>query len=407
MPSVSKNAGGLYQYSLNLLNAIAKEITGSKFNIYVLVNYENESIRDSIEKFSNLYQIPSKYCKEPFEFRLWRYSSYILQKILSKLKINIQLKLISEIEFVIRKFNIDILHSPLQEIPRHLGIPAIVTMHDLQELHFPEFFSPFERMKRAMGNMHVIAEASAVIVSFNHVKEDIVKYFGKEKEKIFVLSPDMKLWCEEIKDEEIISLDHLNISHPFILYPAATWEHKNHLKLILAIHHLKKKNIEINLVCTGNKTAYYFEHIQNAVKQSGLNHRIKFLGIISELELFSLYQKCKAVVIPSLYEAGSYPLYESIVLGIPVICSNVTSLPETIGCEKFIFNPVSVEEIADKIYGICYDKQYRIDNINNSKIVAKRLMSNNVAKKFVTLYVGLKANTSIKQNDFSTPATEH
>ena len=96
-----------------------------------------------------------------------------------------------------------------------------------------------------------------------------------------------------------------------------------------------------------------------------------------------------AVVVPTLYEAGSFPLIESILMGIPVICSNVTSLPGTIGNEKFIFNPYDIEEMALMIERICFDIRYRELNIKNSTIRSKKLKNDNAAIKIENIYKNL------------------
>ncbi len=104
--------------------------------------------------------------------------------------------------------------------------------------------------------------------------------------------------------------------------------------------------MEIDLVCTGNKTEY-FKTIQSVIDELDLSKAVHFLGIVSEEDLIGLYKNARLVVIPTLYEAGSGPLYEAMRYGIPVVCSNVTSLPETVGNSEFVFNPNNLEEMTD------------------------------------------------------------
>ena len=132
----------------------------------------------------------------------------------------------------------------------------------------------------------------------------------------------------------------------YVLYPAATWKHKNHISLIKSLRKLRDEGIEIDLVSTGNRTEY-FKTIQSVIDELDLSEVVHFLGIVSEEELIGLYKNARLVVIPTLYEAGSGPLYESMRYGIPVVCSNVTSLPETVGKNEFVFNPNNLEEMTD------------------------------------------------------------
>ena len=95
------------------------------------------------------------------------------------------------------------------------------------------------------------------------------------------------------------------------------------------------------------------------IHQYNLQNQFTLVGIVNEAELYNLYKNSQGVVIPTLYEAGSFPLVESILMEIPVICSNITSLPETIGNQEFIFDPNSVENIAKKIELLWINENYR------------------------------------------------
>ena len=164
--------------------------------------------------------------------------------------------------------------------------------------------------------------------------------------------------------EDLIKKYGLN--DKFILYPAATWKHKNHLTLFKALSLLKENNNIVQLICTGNKTEYYYE-LMTSAKEYGIENQVKFLGIVSEEDLLGLYKLTSLVVIPTTYEAGSGPLYEAMRYSIPVICSNVTSLPESIGNDEFTFNPDNHQRIAELILIALIDEEFRKYNIENSK----------------------------------------
>jgi glycosyltransferase involved in cell wall biosynthesis len=80
------------------------------------------------------------------------------------------------------------------------------------------------------------------------------------------------------------------------------------------------------------------------------------------------------VVIPTLYEAGSFPLLEAMSLQAPVICSSVTSLPETIGDTRFVFDPLDIEKMASLIIELLDDSELRATNIVNGKQRIKKLI---------------------------------
>ena len=124
------------------------------------------------------------------------------------------------------------------------------------------------------------------------------------------------------------------------------WPHKNHKNLVKSIKLLKEKGIVVNVVLSGDSNSKNGDIVKEMIHQYNLQNQFTLVGIVNEAELYNLYKNSQGVVIPTLYEAGSFPLVESILMEIPVICSNITSLPETIGNQEFIFDPNSVENIG-------------------------------------------------------------
>jgi glycosyltransferase involved in cell wall biosynthesis len=172
----------------------------------------------------------------------------------------------------------------------------------------------------------------------------------------------------------------------FFLYPAATWEHKNHINLIKAVHSIReKKGLSIKIICTGNKTEHY-NILRDLLVDLNLSENFDFLGIVDDSTLFALYLQAHGVVVPSLYEAGSFPLMESILLQRPVICSNVTSLPETINADEFVFDPNNIEQMSELIYKLWTDDRFRERNLEIVEKRSKIIRFNDSFSKFMNLY---------------------
>ena len=107
---------------------------------------------------------------------------------------------------------------------------------------------------------------------------------------------------------------------------------------------------------------------------------------LPETELYWLYKNCSLVVVTTLYEAGSFPLLEAMSLNVPVICSSVTSLPETIGDSRFIFDPLNIEQMGELITETLNDEKLRIDNIKNSKTRIENLITINTFSYILNLW---------------------
>ncbi len=355
MPNFELDSGGIKQYS-SLLLRILKKDNDNFYYIYhdkddpEIIGPEVVAPNHQVVKIGQMYQMllgdKSYYFKRVinFIFRLFGFKR--------------QLYIPSAFNYFCQKKGIDIVHCPYQYIPEVENVKTICTLHDVQELHFPAFFSPEERAYRSVNYLKYITKANHILVSYEHVKADLELFFHTDKRKISTILLDMDyLWFRRFKGAAPLNLEYLQLPRKFLFYAANTWAHKNHLALIHAIAGLKKEGLIVNLVCCGHQTEN-IGNILDAIDKFDLKDQIIFLGLVSEEVLYSLYINTTGVVIPTLYEAGSFPLIESIYLGRPVICSNVTSLPETIGDRRFMFNPTEIKEIQEKVRMLWTDEAF-------------------------------------------------
>ena len=322
IPNLNQNSGGIRQYALALLNTLgAIEV----HTFFVLHNLNDPEVIGAIKKYDNLNLIPPKTGKEKaFERSLYNVTRGI-QFLRSRGK-GKDFKVRSYLDRLCRKYKIDIVHSPYQDHLFPRKAKNIFTLHDVQELHFPEYFSATDREYRARTYLYNLQRSDKVVVSYNHVKEDIIKFFDHDKEDIHVILLEMQnLWFTKFELEDTVETKPLHNFDQFIFYPANTWAHKNHISLLKAIKLLKDKgHTDIKLVCSGHQNDH-FKHIQETISDLELEDQIAFVGLVDEITMYSLYLQCLGTVIPTSYEAGSYPLMESIIMNITGICSNVTS----------------------------------------------------------------------------------
>ena len=380
------SAGGIFTYSIGILKQLLKSDQIEK-----IIVITSEEVNEKLKEISEDPKIEIVNINRNDLIVKLRLICYFLLLILFTPVRNIFFKVfdwLNPYSKILTKENLSLFHIPVQYSPIYkTKIPVLITMHDLQEYHYPEFFSVKEKLFRKINNKIAILDSDRIIVSFNHVKNDILKYFKVSEEKVSVCPPPFAdNWFAETKETDWSTLSKkYNIEKDCILYPAATWRHKNHLGLLEAMKNLVLEKDDIHLVCTGKKTEFYKE-IQSKILDYDLSKNVHFLGIVPEENLIGLYKNARLVVIPTLYEAGSGPLYEAMRYGIPVICSNVTSLPETIGNEDFIFNPNDSDEILKKIKLGLFDEEFRKRNIQNSIEKMDKFRQINFYDNFIEAY---------------------
>ena len=364
IPGIGQEMGGLRQYAVALLKILAADTENQYFVLHD---------RDDPEIMAVLKDNPVvSLVRTPKSSRITLYKNRLSGVYARVAGRSISPNFLDE---VCKKHNIKIIHCPYQFLPESKFARSICTMHDVQELHFPEYFTPEDRADRAVAYLKYIKNADKIIVSYRHIKEDIIRYFNVSADRIAVCLLDMgNLWIDKFSPSDVISLVHLNIPSKFILYPANTWAHKNHLKLLEALALVKAQGLtDLKVVCTGHKTPYFDDVLKPFIEKEGLADQGIFTGVVNEKELYSAYKTCVGVVVPTLYEAGSFPVMESILLDVPVICSNVTSLPETIGNDAFVFDPTNAKAINEMMIRLWSDEKYREMSVANCKKQSPKL----------------------------------
>ena len=209
--------------------------------------------------------------------------------------------------------NCDVVHFPYQDYI-FCKLPTVYNPHDLQHLHNPEFFAPEEIRRREIVYPAACRAARVVVTASEFVKRDVVQNYGIEKEKVEVVRwslPEKK--PEKFDEKDVVKLleKYKCPPRPFALYPAMTWEHKNHIRLLEAVARLRERNkLKINIVCTGHKNSFY-PHIEKRLRELNLENQIQFTGIVEYKELSLFYRLAQFVIIPTLFEAASAPLFEA------------------------------------------------------------------------------------------------
>jgi len=365
--------GGIFQYAERLISML---VSHTGMNIVAMVPAQDGNIFESLKGYPNFKEIP----------------------------IGIS-ALFSEI---VERENIEVIHRPLQYYRRcTLSVPMIITLHDIQHFHYPEFFTDEKIKFRNIFYKRSAEFSERVIVSFNHVKEDLIKFYGIPFNKIDICGVGM----EEPKSLNPSILQGIKnkyeIPESYLFYAANTWRHKNHINLIKALRIVHDKyQQKISLVCTGQKTQDFFPEIEKEINKLALNGVVKFLGYIPEEEMLLIMSNATLVVIPTLYEAGSYPLLEAMTYSVPVICSSVTSLPEHIGDSRFIFDPHNVDGIAEKINLMLIDEKLRKENIENSRRQIDKIKWEEKVWTFVESYRKAIDGFNRKKRDISFPFSE-
>jgi glycosyltransferase involved in cell wall biosynthesis len=241
-------------------------------------------------------------------------------------------------------------------------VPLLSVVLDLQYLQYPQFFSGEERAIRGWTFASACQVADRLICISDFVRGTVLENSN--------VSPDRAVTVHLGRLQELPAqqphrvaeaLERLELTAGrFLLYPANFWPHKNHRMLITAFALFRSWHPEsdLQLVCTGTPDAE-MDVIRAATETMGIDDAVVFTGFVSGEDLAALYQSCQALVFPSLYEGFGMPVVEAMAFGKPVLCSNLTSLPEVVGDAALLFDPRKPDEIARGIEDIDGDADLR------------------------------------------------
>ena len=257
--------------------------------------------------------------------------------------------------------NVDVLHLTYPVVVVLSAVPTVFSIYDLQHRHFPQFFQRQHMDWRDHVYPKMFHHAKVIVADSNWVKDDVANQYAIDPDKIYAVplaSP-----TESYSDLSNSDLDSVSkkyqLPSQFILYPAVTYDHKNHVRLLEALALLRdQEGFQVNLICTGTQK-HYWPVIKERLGELGLESQVSFLGFVSSAELRALYRLSSVVVLPTLFEGAGLPLLEAFREEKPVACSDIAAFREYGGDAAFFFDPHSTESIASGIKSVLTDESLK------------------------------------------------
>jgi len=237
--------------------------------------------------------------------------------------------------------------------PRFSKIPYAITIFDLSYLHFPELFKKSDLYQLVNWSKHSILNSRHIFTISQSSKKDIIKNYNVNPSKITVTYPgyDTKRFKPQQTSKITRVKKKYKVNTDYIIFVGTLQPRKNIERLIDAfasIVHSQQLTVNLSLVIVGKK-GWMYESIFNKVEQLGLDQNVIFTDYVSDDDLSALISGAKAYVLPSLWEGFGIPVIEAQACGVPVVVSNVSSMPEIVGDSAILVNPKSVDAIAEGI----------------------------------------------------------
>jgi glycosyltransferase involved in cell wall biosynthesis len=265
---------------------------------------------------------------------------------------------------------LDLYFCPFNTLwPRPVSLPSVVTLADIQETYYPEFFAPEDLYERARDYRASTRAADRVITVSEFSKHSIALHHRLRQSKIVVAYH----CADSLFGDESVTPTPLDVPVPFcrfILYPANRWLHKNHDGLLRALRILKERGENVNAVFTGFDVNGGYP-LEAKVIDYGLSGRVYLAGYVSTRQLAGLYRTAEMTVFPSLFEGFGIPPLEAMVAGCPVAVATSASLQEVCEDAAIYFDPTNPESIAQAIMKLRACPEMRESLIQRGQLRAK------------------------------------
>lgn len=315
---------GIARYTYELIKNISKT---NKIKFVLLVNDLNMA-KDIFKEINNI--------------------DYIVMK--SKF---LSLKEQIELPRILNKYKKEgIFHSPSFSSSPFLKIKSLMTIHDLNHLRFPEFYSPMHKYYYKYIVKPSALKSKRILTVSNFSKEEIKSWLNCKDEDIVVTYNGIDDSFKRIEDSEILNTIKNKYSLPenFVLYVGNQKPHKNVKTLIKAMRFVEQG---LTLILNGKDN----QELLEIAKESGVENRIKFIGFIDDKDLPPIYTLARVFVFPSLYEGFGLPPLEAMACGCPAIVADTSSLPEVVGNEGITFEVLNENDLADKVNDLLADDE--------------------------------------------------
>lgn len=220
---------------------------------------------------------------------------------------------------------VDLRHHGGGTAPARAARPYVLTIHDLQYLTYPEYFSRTKRTYLGAMVARSVERATVVTVPSEYVCNSVIERYGADPSAVRVVphgfEPDL---LSDISDEAELRRRYSLGDGPVIVYPAVTHHHKNH-RFLIDLMDSTWRDPELRLVFIGGSGSADRE------VQAATDPRIRRLGRVPAADRNGLLSLAEAMVFPSQYEGFGAPLIEAMALGCPVIASDSTCIPVIVG----------------------------------------------------------------------------
>jgi glycosyltransferase involved in cell wall biosynthesis len=326
--------GGNETYAINLIEALAEIDQSNQYTLFV-------TKPQAIDRFAD------------------RWPNFKVRRTLPHTPlVRIPLTLSREL----RRRPVDLLHVQYTAPPL-APCPVVATIHDLAFEHLPETFNRRSWMQLRLTVRRTARRAVRVITVSEYSRQDIIKTYGVDADRITVTPEAASETFARVTDETDLQMvrERYGIERYYILSLCSIQPRKNLVRLIEAyslLHRLHPEGKLPQLVLAG-KRGWLDNETLRAAQADNVSPSIRFTGYVAPEHLNALYSGATCFVYPSYFEGFGLPILEAMKCGAPVIAGDRTSIPEVAGEAALLFDPFDTSSLVEALKRVLNDSEFR------------------------------------------------
>lgn len=265
----------------------------------------------------------------------------------------------------------DVTFVPAHTLPLWFPGPAVVTIHDLGYVYFPNAHAGFDRRYLEWSTRHSARRAKRIIADSLATVHDLAAHYNVSENRISLVYPGADETLARVEDPSTLAAVRARYGLPprFLLFVGTLQPRKNIARIVQGYaawrsHHPDRADVA--LVLAGQQGWLYDPRWTEGVEG------VIMPGYVAENDMAALYSAASALVFPTLYEGFGFPVLEAMQCGTPVITSNSSSLPEVAGDASLLIDPRDIPAIAEAIERIMSDDVLRSDLVTRGYEHARR-----------------------------------
>jgi len=283
---------------------------------------------------------------------------------------------------VLKKIQADLFVSPDGYLSLHTDIPQLAVIHDINFQHRPKDLPLSSRLYYRYYFPKFAQKAKRIVTVSEYSKKDICESFHVSPDKVDVVYNGANVDYRPLNPEEIKATKaKYSKGYDYFLFVGALHPRKNVSGLLSAfdrfVHHY---GTDHKVLIVGEKM-FYTADLDLIYNQMQFGDDVLFTGRLDTTELKYVLGSATAMVFVPFFEGFGIPIVEAMYAGVPVICSNTTSMPE-VACDAALYvDPSDVEAIAEAMHQISTDANLRANLIKKGKVQCEKFSWDKSAKK--------------------------